>query len=275
MEHVTWIAALPYRLLIATPIAGVIGWLVTGSWKLALWLALGDLVAKATAHTLYQRSRNRQRVPDERVPDERVPNGRVPGVYPSDATPSAAPVAAVTADAAAEAPAMLARVIWFTGLSGAGKTTIAKLVYKSLQERGIHAEWLDGDVTRAVLPQTGFTREERNAHVTKAGFIAKMLEQNGITVVASYISPYEEARDKVRAMCKNFVEVHVATPLAECERRDVKGLYAKARAGEITHFTGIDDPYETPASPEVRVNTVDRSPEACRDDVLTALGLKP
>ncbi|AHG93582.1 Adenylyl-sulfate kinase (plasmid) [Gemmatirosa kalamazoonensis] len=146
-------------------------------------------------------------------------------------------------------------VIWFTGLSGAGKSTIADKVYRALQERGLRVERLDGDSVRDIFPATGFTRPERDQHVRRIGFLASKLEQNGVTVVASFVSPYEESRQFVRGLCGRFVEVHVATPLAECEKRDVKGLYAKARRGEITNFTGIDDPYEEPTRPELRLDT--------------------
>ena len=146
-------------------------------------------------------------------------------------------------------------VLWFTGLSGAGKTTIARKVFDRLRQRQNRVEWLDGDVTREFIPQTGFSKEDRDKHVLNAGFIARLLEHNGVTVVASYISPYAETREKVRAMCTRFVEVYIATPLEECERRDAKGLYARARRGEIENFTGIDDPYEPPSNPEIEIDT--------------------
>lgn len=162
-------------------------------------------------------------------------------------------------------------VVWFTGLSGSGKTTIAKLLRERLEAMNHKVEWLDGDVTRTFLPKTGFTKEERNAHVVRTGFIARSLEKNGIFVVASYISPYAEARQKVRDMCDNFVEVYIATPLEECEKRDVKGLYAKARAGQIKHFTGIDDPYEPPQNPDITIDTLVNSPQQAVDRILKHL----
>lgn len=146
-------------------------------------------------------------------------------------------------------------VLWFTGLSGAGKTTLAHKVAAELRTRGLRVEVLDGDSIREIFPATGFSRADRDAHIRRVGFLASRLEQHGVFVVASLVSPYRESRDFVRGLCKNFVEVYVSTPLAECERRDVKGLYAKARRGEITQFTGIDDPYEPPATPEVEVDT--------------------
>ena len=145
-------------------------------------------------------------------------------------------------------------VIWFTGLSGSGKSTIAALVLGELERRGLRVERLDGDQVRDIFP-TGFTRPERDAHLRRVGFLASRLERHGIFVVASFISPYTESREFVRALCRNFIEVYVDTPLEECERRDVKGLYAKARRGEIRNFTGLDDPYEPPAAAEIVLDT--------------------
>jgi adenylylsulfate kinase len=145
-------------------------------------------------------------------------------------------------------------VIWFTGLSGAGKSTIADRVYETLKARGLRVERLDGDSVRDIFPATGFSRPERDAHIRRIGYLAGKLEQNGVWVVASFVSPYEESRQFVRKLCRRFVEVHVATSLQECERRDVKGLYAKARRGEISNFTGLDDPYEPPSAPEIRID---------------------
>jgi adenylylsulfate kinase len=146
-------------------------------------------------------------------------------------------------------------VIWFTGLSGSGKSTVAVHVADELRKSGVPVEMLDGDAIRSVFPQTGFTREERDAHVRRVGFLASRLEFHGVTVIASFVSPYRESRDFVRSLCREFVEVYVSTPFEECERRDVKGLYAKARRGEIRNFTGLDDPYEPPRSPELELDT--------------------
>ena len=145
-------------------------------------------------------------------------------------------------------------VVWLTGLSGAGKSTVADLIYQQLKARGLRVERLDGDTVRDIFPSTGFTRLERDAHVRRVGYLASKLEQNGVFVVASFVSPYEESRQFVRGLCRQFVEVYVATSLEECERRDVKGLYARARRGEIRNFTGIDDPYEEPSRPELRID---------------------
>ena len=155
-------------------------------------------------------------------------------------------------------------VVWFTGLSGSGKTTISHWLADRLRKDGHQVEQLDGDAVRRIFP-TGFTRSERDAHVKWMGYVASRLEHHGIFVVASFVSPYEEARRFVRGLCANFVEVFVNTPLAVCEQRDVKGLYAKARRGEISNFTGIDDPYEQPSNPDVTLDTsgltVDRAGE--------------
>ena len=166
-------------------------------------------------------------------------------------------------------------VLWFTGLSGAGKTTIAHLVGAELEARGAAVEYLDGDVVRTHLSKgLGYSREDRDANIERIGWVASRLARHGATVLVSAISPYAETRARVRATVEEvapFVEVHVATSLEECERRDVKGLYAKARAGELPEFTGVDDPYEAPEAPEVRVDTEGRTPEESARAVLAFL----
>jgi adenylylsulfate kinase len=159
----------------------------------------------------------------------------------------------------------LAAVLWFTGLSGAGKSTLAAAVEDQLIVRDVRTELLDGDAVRILSP-TGFTRADRDAHVKRVGFLASRLEHHGVTVLCALISPYAEARSHVRALCQRFVEIHVATPLQECERRDVKGLYARARKGELSRFTGIDDAYEPPEAPDLVVDTTRITVEeaACR-----------
>jgi adenylylsulfate kinase len=122
-----------------------------------------------------------------------------------------------------------------------------------------------------VFPGTGFSREERDAHVRRVGYLASRLEAHGVTVVASLISPYRDARTFVRGLCRTFVEVHVATSLEECERRDPKGLYARARAGQLTQFTGIDDPYEAPLAPEIVIDTGRDTADAAADRILAWL----
>lgn len=159
-------------------------------------------------------------------------------------------------------------VLWFTGLSGSGKSTVSRWVADQLRTRGLRVEQLDGDSIRHIFPNTGFTRPERDAHIKRVGYLASKLEQNGVFVVASFVSPYEESRQFVRGLCGNFVEIHIATPLAVCEQRDTKGLYAKARRGEIKNFTGLDDPYEPPVNPDLSLDTTDMSVEAAGERVL-------
>jgi adenylylsulfate kinase len=161
-----------------------------------------------------------------------------------------------------------APVLWFTGLSGSGKSTIATRVHQELLRRGVDVEYLDGDALREVFPQTGFTREQREEHLRRTGYMASRLAAHGVTVVASFVSPYRESREFIRALCPKFAEIYVATPLEECERRDVKGLYARARRGEIRNFTGIDDPYEVPDHPELSLDTRALSVEQAVNQVL-------
>jgi adenylylsulfate kinase len=155
--------------------------------------------------------------------------------------------------------------LWFTGLSGAGKTTIAELVAPELERRGLLVEWLDGDVVRTHLTKgLGFSKEDRDTNVERIGWVASRLTRHGAAVIVSAISPYEATRRTARELVEEvgaFVEVHVATPVEECERRDVKGLYSRARAGEIAEFTGVSDPYEEPANPELRIDTTELEPE--------------
>jgi adenylylsulfate kinase len=167
-----------------------------------------------------------------------------------------------------------APVLWFTGLSGSGKSTIAVKVHQELLRRGVEVEYIDGDALREVFPQTGFTREEREEHLRRTGYMASRLAAHGITVVASFVSPYRESRDFIRKHCPGFVEIYVSTPLEECERRDVKGLYARARRGEIRNFTGIDDPYEPPDHPELTLDTRALTVDQCVARVLEFFGGK-
>jgi adenylylsulfate kinase len=163
----------------------------------------------------------------------------------------------------AEAP-----VLWFTGLSGSGKSTIAERVQEQLKRQGKDVEYLDGDGLREYFPNTGFTRPEREEHLRRTGYMASRLAAHGVTVVASFVSPYRDSRDFVRKLCPRFVEIYVSTPLEECERRDVKGLYRRARRGEIRNFTGIDDPYEPPENPELTLDTRTLTVEQCVAQVL-------
>ena len=146
--------------------------------------------------------------------------------------------------------------VWFTGLSGAGKTTISRAVEDRLNSYGHKVEILDGDVVRQNLTKgLGFSKEDRDENIRRVGFVAALLTRNQVTVLVSAISPYRAIRQEVRERIGNFVEVYVNAPLLVCEQRDVKGLYKKARAGEIKNFTGIDDPYEPPLNPEVECRT--------------------
>jgi adenylylsulfate kinase len=158
--------------------------------------------------------------------------------------------------------------LWFTGLSGSGKSTIAERVRRELERRGAEVEYIDGDALREVFPHTGFTRDEREEHLRRTGYMASRLAAHGVTVVASFVSPYRASREFIRRLCPGFLEIFVATPLEECERRDVKGLYARARRGEIRNFTGIDDPYEPPERPELTLDTRALSVEDCVNRVL-------
>lgn len=146
--------------------------------------------------------------------------------------------------------------IWFTGLSGAGKTTISRAVEQKLHSSYKNIEILDGDVVRQNLTKgLGFSKEDRDENIRRVGFVANLLTRNQVIVLVSAISPYQEIRQEVREQIGNFIEVYVNAPLVVCEQRDVKGLYKKARAGEIKNFTGIDDPYEPPLNPDVECRT--------------------
>jgi adenylylsulfate kinase len=167
-------------------------------------------------------------------------------------------------------------VVWLTGLSGAGKTTIARAVSNNLASRGLAAETLDGDEVRENLSRgLGFSREDRDTNVRRIGFVARLLARNGVIVLASVISPYRQAREDVRRMVEGegarFIEVFVRCPLDVLIERDVKGLYVKALAGEIAHFTGVSDPYETPASPDLLVDSSVESVEQSAAKILSHL----
>ncbi|WP_026102165.1 adenylyl-sulfate kinase [Geminocystis herdmanii] len=146
--------------------------------------------------------------------------------------------------------------IWFTGLSGAGKTTISEQVAIKLKEQGYKLEVLDGDIVRTNLTKgLGFSKEDRDENIRRIGFVSNLLTRNGVIVIVSAISPYRDIREEVRGKIGNFVEVFVNAPLNVCEDRDVKGLYKKARSGEIKMFTGVSDPYEAPLNPEIECRT--------------------
>ncbi|MBX3306473.1 MAG: adenylyl-sulfate kinase [Nitrospira sp.] len=154
--------------------------------------------------------------------------------------------------------------IWLTGLSGAGKTTLARLVEVELRALGQQVEVLDGDIVRAQLcKDLGFSKEDRDRHIQRIGFVCEVLSRNGIVAIAAVISPYRTARDAVRKRIGRFMEVYCKCPLDVVIRRDTKGLYRKALAGEITNFTGISDPYEEPLAPDIVLETDTDPPERC------------
>jgi len=155
-------------------------------------------------------------------------------------------------------------VVWFTGLSGAGKSTVAARVCEELKRRGYRSELLDADVVRKNLSRDlGFGRSEREENIRRIGFVAELLSRHGVIVLVAAITPYRMMREELRSHIRRFTEVYIDAPLEVCERRDPKGLYKKARAGQLTHFTGIDDPYEPPLRPHVHCctdkETVDES----------------
>lgn len=162
--------------------------------------------------------------------------------------------------------------LWFTGLSGAGKTTLAQIIEQTLRQQGRRVELLDGDVVRTHLSKgLGFSREDRDTNILRIGFVCRLLSRNGVIAIASAISPYRETRDQVRSTIDDFVEVFVDTPLDECRQRDVKGLYQQALTGQMPAFTGVSDPYEPPFAAEITVQTVGTTPEQCAADILSWL----
>jgi len=162
--------------------------------------------------------------------------------------------------------------LWFTGLSGAGKSTIAEIVERELQERDVKVEALDGDVVRTNLSKgLTFSREDRDTNVLRIGFVADLLTRNGVGVIVSAISPFKEPRDQVRRQIVDFIEIFVDAPLEVCAERDVKGLYKKAYAGEIPQFTGVSDPYEAPAAPELHIHTDQEEPHESAQRVIEKL----
>jgi adenylyl-sulfate kinase len=162
--------------------------------------------------------------------------------------------------------------VWFTGLSGSGKTAIAKLVEAELERRAKRVERLDGDIVRKALTRDlGFSKEDRDANIERVTFVAKLLTRNGVAVLCSFISPYRVRRQKTREEIGEFIEVFVECPLEVCAQRDVKGLYAKAFAGEIENFTGVSDPYEPPENAEIVLHTAEETPEASAARIIAYL----
>jgi adenylylsulfate kinase len=163
--------------------------------------------------------------------------------------------------------------LWFTGLSGAGKTTIADIVERELRARHGKVEVLDGDIVRTNLSKgLGFSREDRDTNVLRIGFVADLLTRNGVGVIVSAISPFKEVRDEVRrSIGEDFIEIFVDAPLEVCAERDVKGLYKKAFSGEIEQFTGVSDPYEPPSTPELHIKTDEEEPHESARRVVVRL----
>ena len=156
--------------------------------------------------------------------------------------------------------------LWFTGLSGAGKSTLANQVAEELRRRGLNVEILDGDEIRTNLSKgLGFSKEDRDTNIKRIGYVCKLLTRNGVVAISAAISPYKEVRDFNRREIGNFIEIYVKCSIEELTRRDVKGLYKKALAGEVKNFTGISDPYEAPEHPEITIDSeTQREPESLR-----------
>jgi adenylyl-sulfate kinase len=170
------------------------------------------------------------------------------------------------------APAEGGFTVWFTGLSGSGKSTLAEMLVDVLERRGHRYELLDGDVVRTHLSKgLGFSKEDRDTNILRIGWVAERLTYHGAAVICSAISPYRAIREQIRKAIPAFVEVYVRCSVEECARRDVKGLYEKAFRGEITGFTGVDDPYEPPENPELVLDTERSSPEECLELLVARL----
>ncbi|WP_322906961.1 adenylyl-sulfate kinase [Paenibacillus campi] len=163
-------------------------------------------------------------------------------------------------------------VLWFTGLSGSGKTTISNILSARLKELAVATETLDGDVVRQELsPDLGFSEADREQHNMRIIYVSKLLSQNGIVTIVPVIAPFKRVRDHARQHIENFVEIYVNTPIDECIKRDPKGLYEKALKGEIKQFTGLSSPYEVPENPHLIIETINQTPEQCCDQILTYL----
>lgn len=162
-------------------------------------------------------------------------------------------------------------VLWFTGLPASGKKALADEVYQRLQKLKLKVERLDGLDVRPLFPETGFSPDEVNRHVKRAGHLCAMLEKNGVIVVASFVSPYRQSREFARSQARNFVEVYMNTTVEDCEQRDEKGHYAKARSGEYLHFPGVDAEYEVPENPEIIIDVDRQAMEESADQIMRYL----
>ena len=166
--------------------------------------------------------------------------------------------------------------LWFTGLSGAGKSTLSVMAADELRRRGLNAEILDGDEVRTNLSKgLGFSKEDRDTNIKRIGYVCKLLTRNGVVAISAAISPYKAVRDYNRAQIGHFVEIYVRCSIEALTKRDVKGLYKKARSGELKQFTGISDPYEHPLQPEVVCATYESTPDACANQVLEMIHAYP
>jgi adenylyl-sulfate kinase len=162
--------------------------------------------------------------------------------------------------------------IWFTGLSGAGKSTVSERVYNRLKQNGAKVELLDGDVVRTHLSKgLGFSKEDRDTNIRRIGFVCELLSRNGVIAIVAAISPYRAVRDEVRDRIRNFIEVYVHCPVEVLAERDVKGLYKKALAGEIDAFTGVSDPYEPPLKPDVAIDSSTEQIDESVEKVMTKI----
>ena len=159
--------------------------------------------------------------------------------------------------------------VWFTGLSSSGKTTISQAVRERLSSLGHRVEWLDGDVVRKHISKgLGYSKEDRDENIRRIGFVAELLTRNGVIVLVSAISPYRAVRGEMRALIGNFLEVYVQASLETCRQRDINGVYRRAQSGEISHVTGLDDPYEPPLAPDVLCRTDQEPPDVSVQRVL-------
>lgn len=162
--------------------------------------------------------------------------------------------------------------IWFTGLSGAGKSTLSRMLHQQLGAAGAKVELLDGDIVRTHLSKgLGFSKQDRDENIRRIGFVCELLSRNGVIAIAAAISPYRAIRDELRSHMPDFIEIYVECPLEVLVQRDVKGLYKKALQGEISHFTGVSDPYEAPLHAEIVINSSTESPEESIGRIWAAL----
>jgi adenylylsulfate kinase len=162
-------------------------------------------------------------------------------------------------------------VVWITGLSGAGKTEVAKIVAERLNKMKLKTDHLDGETIRHLFPRTGFTKQEVNRHIRRVGLLANRLEKNGVFVVASFISPYRKSREFVKGLCNNFIEVYLSTPLEFCQKRDYNRLYSRARKGEVKNLPGVDVEYEKPENPNMEFDVSGEGVERTAEKVMNYL----